>query len=147
MKPIEADAIVKSSKNHQKSIFFAEGLPAFETHNHFLLIWNEEEAPFIWLQSQSSAQLAFITIDPFLINSDYLPDIPDEDVEALKIADQKDVFILSIVNIRNNPKLVVTANLLSPIVINWKEQLGKQVILNNHQLYSVRHPIPQAFET
>jgi len=124
-----------------KTIFFPEGLPAFETQKEFVLIQNEEEAPFLWLQSKNNSKLAFITIDPFVIHKNYLPDIPEEDVKFLKITDQDDVLILSIVNIRNNQNLDITANILSPVIINWKERIGKQVILKNHQQYSVKYPI------
>ena len=128
---------------HRKKIYFPEGLPAFETVQDYILIANEAEAPFIWLQSVTHKSLAFITIDPFLINQDYLPDLAEDDVSLLKIEDEEDVFILSIVNMKNSPDQGITANLVSPIVINWKKQLGKQVILQNHQKYSVRFRIEQ----
>ena len=125
------------------AILFPEGLPAFEKQRHFVLISNEEEAPFLWLQSQSNQNLSFITIDPFLIHTNYRPDVSEEDIKYLKIDKQEDVAVISIVNIRNNNEMGVTANLLSPILINWKERLGKQVILQNHQKYSVRYPIKE----
>ncbi len=117
------------------------GLPAFETVNDYMMIANEEEEPFIWLQSTENKSLAFITIDPFLICPSYLPDIPNDDISFLEIEKEEDAFILSIVNI-NNPDIgTITANLVSPLVINWKTCRAKQAILQNHHLYSVRHII------
>ena len=107
----------------------------------FVLIWNEEEAPFLWLQSIDVPNLAFVVIDPFLVSEGYLPDVPEEDVALLEIEKEEDAFVLSIVNIKNNKELEITANLLSPIVINWKKQVGKQVILSNHHLYSLAEPV------
>ncbi|MBN4066674.1 flagellar assembly protein FliW [Simkania negevensis] len=127
--------------HYSKSIHFPEGIPAFEEIQEFVLISNEEEAPFIWLQAVKPETLAFITIDPFLIYDQYLPDISEEDVEQLKIKSVEDVLILSIVNMKNNKERGITANLVSPIVINWKERMGKQVILKNYNLYSVQHKI------
>lgn len=141
MTSTEAGTKSNDQKNSIREIYFPEGLPAFENYRDFMLIWNEDEAPFIWLQCKSKPRLAFVTIDPFLVCSNYLPDITDEDVDLLKIEEEKDVFIISIVNIRNQPEFSMTANLLSPIVINWKEKLGKQVILRNHHLYSVKYVI------
>jgi flagellar assembly factor FliW len=139
----QQDRAKVTSPHRQKNIHFPEGLPAFERVCDFLLIWNEEEAPFVWLQAAKHPDLSFITIDPFLIYPDYLPDIPEEDVQKLHIESEEDVFLLSIVNVRNNPDLQITANLLSPLVINWREQIGKQVILTNHQKYSVKFAIHQ----
>ena len=128
----------------ETAILFPEGLPAFETHHRFLLVANEEEAPFLWLYSQNNPQLAFIMIDPFLIHSHYLPDIPDEDIQTLQIESDKEVFILSLVNIQNSPEPLITANLISPIVINWRKKIAKQVILVNHQHYSIKHRLEPA---
>ena len=76
-----------------------------------------------------------------LVEEQYLPDVPDEDVALLKVEKEEDIFLLSVVNIKNDPELEITTNLLSPIVVSWKEGLGKQVILRNHYLYSVKHAI------
>lgn len=124
-------------------IQFPDGIPAFETVKEFVLIVNEEEAPFLWLQAKNNPELAFITIDPFLVNNDYRPDIGDNDVSQLKITSQEEVLLLSIVNIHNSGELGITTNLVSPIVINKKARLGKQVILQNHLDYTVKHRIEQ----
>ena len=141
---MESTAIEKIQTHepkHSKSIHFPEGLPGFDHVKDFMVVSNEEEAPFLWLQASSIPNLAFITIDPFLICPDYRPDICDEDVDTLKITTEDDVIILSIVNIKNSNEEGVTANLVGPVVINWKEKVGKQVILQNHLQYNVRHVI------
>jgi len=125
-------------------IQFPEGIPAFETTKEFILIVNEEEAPFLWLQAKNNPELAFITIDPFLVNSDYRPDISENDVHLLDITNEEEVFLLSIVNIHNSGQLGITTNLVSPIVINKRARLGKQVILQNHLDYSVKYRIDDA---
>lgn len=130
-----------------KIIRFPEGLPAFEKVTEFVLIANEEEHPFLWLQAVSVPNLAFITIDPFMINTDYRPDICDEDVAHLELDSPEDAYVLSIVNINNEEEGddgSITANLVGPIVINVKKKIGKQVILQNHLDYSVRFEIPTA---
>lgn len=138
---VQAVTLFEGSSKKSKELHFPQGLPAFETFKEFFIVSNEKEAPFLWLQSKKQASLAFVTIDPFLVLADYLPDISDDDVSLLKIENEEDVLILSIVNIANQSSQEITANLLSPVVINWKRQLGKQVILQNHQKYSVRTKI------
>jgi flagellar assembly factor FliW len=125
-----------------KSILFPEGLPAFEEVREFVLISNEEEQPFLWLQAADSPNLAFIAVDPFLINPDYKPDICDDDVNYLHLSNPREAMVLSIVNIHNSDENGITANLVGPIIINVNQRIGKQVILQNHLNYSVRYPIP-----
>ena len=69
----------------RKVISFPWGLPAFEDVHDYVLIANEDEAPFIWLQAVTDETLAFITVDPFLVLPNYLPDIPDDEAESLEI--------------------------------------------------------------
>lgn len=126
---------------HKKSLYFPHGLPAFEDIKEFVIIANEEESPFMWLQAVSNPNLSFIVVDPFLISPEYRPDICDADVETLELEDPSHAFVLSIVNVRNSETQGITINLVGPIVINWKKQIGKQVILQNHLKYSVRHPV------
>lgn len=141
MQPLDLGVVDQETLKNSKTIHFAEGLPAFEQVKEFVLLSREEEAPFLWLQAVSIPNLAFITIDPFLICQGYKPDVPDDEAEALKIQKPEDALLLSIVNLNNNREIGITANLVSPIVVNWKERLGKQVIINNHHLYSVRYRI------
>lgn len=141
MQSEQTDVLENSKMQHNKSIHFPEGLPAFERVREFVIIANEEEAPFLWLQAVSIPNLAFVTIDPFLVYPDYRPNISDDDVKALQIEKEEDVFILGIVNITNDPNEGITTNLVGPVVINWRKKLGKQVVLKNHQQYSVRFRI------
>jgi flagellar assembly factor FliW len=141
MQSEKIDVLDEATKQHHKSIFFPDGLPAFESVREFVIISNEEEAPFIWLQAVSTPNLAFVTIDPFLVYPEYRPDIGDDDVKKLKIENEEDVLILGIVNISNDPAEGITTNLVGPVVINWKMRLGKQVVLQNHGKYSVRYRI------
>lgn len=124
----------------QRHVHFPYGLPAFEQIKDFTLLTNEEEAPFLWLQATGIPNLAFITIDPFLVFPEYRPDISDSDVRALQIENPDDAFILNIVTIHNQSNKI-TCNMVSPLIINWKKQKGKQVILNNHRNYTVHYRI------
>lgn len=143
MNTSSANLIEKMALQNTKSLYFPEGLPAFESHHEYVLMSQEEEAPFLWLQSVSNPNLAFVVIDPFLICSHYRPDISDDDVKLLEIDKPEDALLLSVVNVRNSPGEGVTANLVSPIVINHRKRLGKQSILKNHLDYSVRFRIEQ----
>ena len=65
--------------------------------------------------------------------------------DKLNIKDEKDVAVYSIVVVPKDVKKM-TANLLGPIIINVKERLGKQVILDDPR-YTTKHYIfPQREE-
>lgn len=136
------DAIDRKTKlSSQKVIHFPAGLPAFEHVKDFVLINNKEEAPFLWLQATEQPDLAFVTVDPFLICPEYAPEISQDDLDSLKVKTKEDVFILSIVNMKAVKEQQISANLVGIILVNWKAKLAKQVIIKNHQDYSVKHLI------
>ncbi|WMM24212.1 flagellar assembly protein FliW [Tissierella sp. MB52-C2] len=120
----------------EKIIHFPEGIPAFEEEKEFVIILNHD-SPFSYLQSVKDKDLSFIIINPFEIFNDYDIIIPETARNRLKIERQEDVMIYTIVVIPENIENTTT-NLLGPIVINTREMLGKQVILDDER-YSTKH--------
>jgi flagellar assembly factor FliW len=118
------------------------GLLGFEEVKDYVLMSNPEEHPFAWLQVQDNSSLAFVVIDPFIANPDYQPDIPQADVEFLKLKEPDDAQLLGIVTVHNAQR--ATVNLKGPIVINRHTHVAKQVIIANANAYSVTHPLPVA---
>lgn len=126
--------------DEDKIIEFPEGLPGFENEKEFIVINNEdEENPFQWLQSITNPNLAFVIVDPFSIFPDYDVIIPKSVQEKLKIESERDVAIYAIVVVPKDIRKM-TVNLLGPIVINVREKIGKQVILDDAR-YSTKHYI------
>ncbi len=122
----------------EKIIIFEEGIPAFEEEKEFIIILNEDkENPFHCLQSINNQDLSFIVINPFEIFSDYDILLPQTAINKLKIEKEEDINIYTIVVIPTDMKKMTT-NLLGPIVINTKERLGKQVILDDER-YTTKH--------
>ena len=126
--------------DEQKIISFPEGLLGFEEEKEFVIINTEdEENPFQWLQSVRNADLTFVIINPFFVYPNYDIVIPKTAQKKLKIRDEKDLIIYSIVVVPENIEKM-TANLLGPVIININEKLGKQVILDDNR-YSTKHYI------
>lgn len=123
----------------EKSIInFTEGILGFDEQKRFIIIDNpEEEIPFKWLQSVDDTNLAFIIINPFLFKNDYEFDIPELAIQKLKIKEEKDIMVYSIVVIPEDITKM-TANLLGPVIINIKEMLGKQIVLDDSR-YTTKH--------
>lgn len=128
----------------REAVQMPKGLLGFETSTDYLLTFNPEEDPFAWLSVEGNTSLAFVVMDPFLAAPDYQPDIPQADVDFLKLTRPEDVLVLAIVTIRENHP--PTVNLKGPIVLNRHTHTGKQVIIANASAYSVQHPLPVAAE-
>lgn len=126
--------------NEDKIINFPEGLPGFENEKEFFIILNEDEDnPFHWLQSLNSSELSFVILNPFEIFEDYDILLPETAKSKLKIKDEEEVLIYTIV-VMPEDITKTTTNLLGPIVINTNEKLGKQVILEENK-YQTKHLI------
>ena len=112
-------------------IHFPEGILGFEEEKQFVMIKDEDEQnPFQWLQSVQNPELAFVIINPFFVFPDYDIVLSKSVQEKLKIEDEKDVAVYSIVVVPEDIEKM-TVNLLGPIVININKKLGKQVILDD----------------
>ena len=125
----------------EKIITFSEGLLAFEEEKEFVIINTDDKAQFSWLQSINTPELAFVIMNPFFAFPDYEIIIPKRIQKKLKIEEEKDVAIYSIVVIPEDMEKMTT-NLLGPIIINIKEKLGKQIILDDDR-YTTKHFIFQ----
>lgn len=122
-----------------EKLYFPEGIPAFEHLKFFSVVQKQREYPFIWLQADEDSEIAFLTIDPFIVVPDYNPEIADEFAAMLEITKPEDALLLCIVNIKAEQG--ATINLISPITINWKTGNAHQILLNNYQEYSIKHKI------
>jgi flagellar assembly factor FliW len=105
------------------------GILGFEQLKRYVLLSQNEKIPFMWFQSIDDSSIAFVIINPFIIAPEYDLMISDNDTRFLEIKSPDDVVVLSVVTIRSDP-FKVTANLRAPLVINQKNRLGKQVVLN-----------------
>lgn len=121
-------------------IDFPQGILGFENIKRYIIINNpDEENPFQWLQSIDNPELVFIVINPFLVELDYDIILPESAIEKLRIEDEKDIAIHTIVVIPEKLE-EMTTNLSGPIIINIKEKLGKQIILDDNR-YGTKHYI------
>lgn len=109
-------------------ITFPEGVPGFED-KRFILLTPEDTAPFCWLQSVDSPEVAFVVSEPSVFLPDYKPEIPDSVYQELECTADDEILILVVLVIPEDIKKM-TANLAAPIVINVEKRLAKQEILS-----------------
>ncbi|MBI5388562.1 MAG: flagellar assembly protein FliW [Verrucomicrobia bacterium] len=115
-------------------------LLGFERTRNYTLSARADEAPFCWLEVADQPGLAFLVIEPFVVEPDYKPNINDRDTQVLGLQKPEDAVLLNIVTLRGANQ--ATVNLKGPIVVNRHTRVGKQVIPDNASDYSIQHPLP-----
>lgn len=118
---------------------FKEGLFGFDEYKNYIIIYeNEPENTVLcWLQSVEEKELSLPMINPYLLISDYSPNIPDSSIDKLGDMDIENLLLFTIVVVPNDIKNMTT-NLMAPIVVNYKTKQGVQVILDNNK-YQIKH--------
>ena len=120
---------------------FPEGLPGFEDQKQFAFLpytVDEDNSPFAYMQSVQDPDLTLLLADPFLFFKHYSLNLNDEDAAQLGLSDSEET--AGVYGVVAVPEKIdqMTVNLVAPIVVNWKEQKGMQIILNRSP-YSTKH--------
>lgn len=125
----------------EKLVFnFISPIIGFETAKTFILIENDNNSTFRWLQSTEYPELAFPVSKASNFKIEYNFEINDQAVEMLDLKSIDEVLSLNIVNIPKGRPQDSTINLLAPIIINKRTMSGAQLILNGAD-YLVKQPI------
>lgn len=111
----------------------------FEDLRNFILLTDEKNTPFRWLQSVESPSVAFVVINPRVVKPDYSPHISDDDFSMLDISKGEDIALLCIVTIRTSP-FQITANLRAPLLINAAMKKAAQVVLSDND-YDIQYNV------
>ncbi|MCM0650464.1 flagellar assembly protein FliW [Clostridium swellfunianum] len=120
-------------------ITFKKGLPGFESLKKFILFPVEENELFSVVQSIEDESIGLVVISPFSVVKDYEFKLVEEKQEQLAIESPEDVLVLNTVTLSTKLESI-TANLKAPIIINIKQRLGEQIILDNDK-YKIKQPI------
>ena len=120
-------------------ITFNNGLPGFESLKTYVLEDIDGSEPFKLLKSTDDENIGFVTIVPFDFKVDYEVKLTEAVINSLKIEVPEDVLILNTVTLNSDIKKITT-NLKAPIIINLKNNLGYQMILDREN-YSIKHPL------
>ena len=120
-------------------ILFEKGIPGFENYRYFNVNIVEGIKRFYHIVSKEDSNIGFISISPFDIKKDYEIDLDDEFIKELDIKNEKDVLVLCLITLGKSLK-DSTANLKAPIIINIKNNRGKQLILQDDK-YKIKEPL------
>ena len=102
-------------------ILFEKGIPGFENYRYFNVNIVEGNKKIYNIVSKEDSNVGFISISPF------------------DIKNEKDVLVLCLITLGKSLK-DSTANLKAPIIINIKNNRGKQLILQDDK-YKIKEPL------
>ncbi|MFE8701661.1 flagellar assembly protein FliW [Cytobacillus sp. FJAT-54145] len=125
----------------EETLHFPQGVFGFPEEKKFVVLPLTEDQSLFTLQSLKTTGLAFVITSPFQFFPTYEFDLEDHILEELKIKSQEEIQVFSILTIYD-PFEKTTANLMAPVIINAKERVAKQVVLNNAN-YLTKQPLFQ----
>jgi len=125
--------------NDEDVIVFKKGLPGFEELKNYIIFPLENNEVFSILHSIEAKEVGLILVSPFSTLADYEFKIPDNDIKELQIAKPEEVLVLTTVTLSSNIENMTT-NLKAPIIINIKQKLGEQLILDTEK-YKIKQPL------
>ena len=114
---------------------FPDGLPGFEHLRRFVVLTANATAPLQCLVAVDSPDVAFLAIDPRLVEPGFTCALETPDLVRLETDGKEPMVWLAILAVDEDE--VITANLHAPVVINPARMIGRQVLPRTSS-YSVR---------
>ncbi len=114
-------------------IRFPDGIPGFDHLRKFAVVKCLQTEPIQWFQSVEEGHVALPVINPFLIKPDYSVEIADKDLDVIQTRSDEDLIVLSVMVLPEDLHQM-TVNLMAPIVINIKDMIGCQVIMDREDV-------------
>jgi flagellar assembly factor FliW len=116
-----------------------QGILGFPEYRHYCLIDPGDDTLIVWLQSVEDPEVAFALLEPKLFKPDYVVHLSGAELRELQLKNVNQAAVFSILTIPDDI-VQMTANLKAPIVINLKDQIAKQVILQENE-YAIKSPM------
>ena len=123
-------------------ITFTQPILGFQEYRRFVLLPGPENSPLKWLQSTDSGDLAFIVMDPRTVVPDYEVRIGAQEMAELAADTFEELEVYTLVVVPQD-RTQVRTNLKAPILINPRQRLGKQTILDRSK-YPIQFFLSQA---
>ncbi len=124
--------------DEQSIISFPGGLPGFANLNKFTIIRCDQTDPIQWLQSVEDANISLPIINPFVIKPEYEIEVNDDELEIIKTHSEEDMIVLNIMVLPEDLSKM-TVNLMAPLLVNVKDMLGTQVMMDYKPL-PIKYP-------
>ena len=116
------------------------GLVGFPRLNRYIIMEHRPGSPFHWLQSLDQPELAFVITDPLVFDPGYQLVLSGSDTKLLEVGDPRDLQVWVLVTIPAGNPEGMTANFKAPVVLNLRNRVAAQVILDDAR-WSLRQPL------
>jgi flagellar assembly factor FliW len=120
-----------------ETIFIPQGILGFPEYKRFCLVDPGDETLILWLQSLENPEIVFPVLEPKIFKPDFAVRLSAAELRELKLENVNQSAVFAILTIPEDATQM-TANLKAPLVINLKEQIAKQVVLQENE-YSIKH--------
>ncbi len=109
-------------------ISFPYGILGFSNLKRYILL-DYKDTQLKWLQAVDDPRIAFIVLEPTLLNSDFPISIDNECKRLLQLANDDNLAVLVIVRVDADK---VIANLNGPLILNASLMLGMQIVVDKN---------------
>jgi len=123
----------------EEIISIPSGIFGFPEDHDFCLVDSGDDTLILWLQSLSNPHLAFPVLEPKVFKPDYIVRLSAAELRELRLNSINDASVFTILTIPSD-LTEMTANLKAPVVINTKEKVAKQVVLQEND-QPIKHPM------
>ena len=123
---------------HEK-IVLPEGLVGLPSEREFILVDPGDETLILWLQSVTRPEFCIPVLEPKIFRPDYTVRLSAAELRNLKLDHVNQSAVFCVLTIPSDIS-EMTANLKAPIVINLREQIAKQVVLQENE-YGIKTEI------
>jgi len=113
-------------------ITFKRGLLGFRDYHRYILLSRPETAPLSVLQCVDQPELAFLVAAPANLINGLNLGLLNAALDELKAQSPEDLQVFVTFTLPPGRPTEATPNFSSPILINLRTKLGKQVLLENH---------------
>jgi flagellar assembly factor FliW len=120
-------------------VYMDEGLIGFSQYRAFMFLESEDILPFRLMKSLAEPTVTFAVLEPTILVPGYLELIPGREWEVIGVNDRSKRLAFVIAPICETAK-DTTANLQSPILVNYETMTARQVILTDSGL-PTRYPL------
>ncbi len=112
----------------EQVITFTQPIIGFQEYRRFVLLPGPEDSVLVWMQSTENGKLAFLLIDPRNVAAGYRAELTAFDLAELAVSHAEELDVYTLVVVPDDPAEVRT-NLKAPILVNARQRLAKQIIL------------------
>ncbi|MBS5786977.1 MAG: flagellar assembly protein FliW [Clostridioides difficile] len=120
------------------NIKFSKPLLGFDNLVEFEIVDVEINPIFKEVNSLEDENIGFLAISPFDMDENYEIKLSDNDIKELEIESPEDVLLLNIITLGDS-LATSTVNLRAPIVLNIKNKLAFQIVIQNDK-YDIKAP-------